>query len=132
VPGKDERPVRPGHLGHPQEGAFPGKGQGGHPAPVLHQGKGRFLFASEIKAIFMDPAVPREIDPESLYQVFTFWTTLSPRTVFKDIYELPPGHTMTVRDGADHPKPVLDLPVYAPEDRWKGSFEEAKEELKAF
>ena len=60
---------------------------------------GRFLFASEIKALFMDPAVRREIDPESLYQVFTFWTTLSPGTVFKGVYELPPGCCMTVRGG---------------------------------
>jgi asparagine synthase (glutamine-hydrolysing) len=91
---------------------------------------GRFLFASEIKAIFMDPAVPREIDPESLYQVFTFWTTLSPRTVFKDIYELPPGHTMTVKEGRITQRAFWTVPVYSPEDRWKGSFEEAKEELK--
>jgi asparagine synthase (glutamine-hydrolysing) len=93
--------------------------------------QGRFIFASEIKAIFMDPGVAREIDPESLYQVFTFWTTLSPRTVFKGVYELPPGHFMKVRDGEITQSPFWSLPVYAPEDRWKGSFEEAREELKA-
>ena len=92
---------------------------------------GRFIFASEIKAIFIDPAVPREIDPESLYQVFTLWTTLSPKTAFKDIYELPPGHHMTVRDGEIRQKAFWTLPVHPPEEQWKGSFEEAREELKA-
>ncbi len=92
---------------------------------------GKFTFASEIKAIFMEPAIKREIDTESLYQVFTFWTTLTPRTVFKDIYELPPGHFMTVKEGMITQKAFWTLPVYAPEDRWQGSFEEAKEELRA-
>jgi asparagine synthase (glutamine-hydrolysing) len=35
----------------------------------------------------------------SLAQVFTFWTTLAPRTVFENIVEVPPGHTLTARDG---------------------------------
>jgi len=92
--------------------------------------KGRFIFASEIKALFMDPSVPREIDPESLCQVFTFWTTLSPKTIFKDVYELPPGQFMTVKNGEITRHAFWRLPVYAPEDRWEGSFEEAKEELR--
>ena len=59
----------------------------------------RFLFASEVKALFADASVPREIDPVGLDQVFTFWTPLAPRTVFRGIQELPPGCNLTVRDG---------------------------------
>jgi asparagine synthase (glutamine-hydrolysing) len=59
----------------------------------------KFLFASEVKALFAYPQVPRDIDHQSLDQVFTFWTTLSPRTMFKGVYELPPGHSMTVAAG---------------------------------
>jgi asparagine synthase (glutamine-hydrolysing) len=91
---------------------------------------GTFIFASEIKAIFMDPMVTREIDAESLHQVFTFWTTLSPRTVFKGVKELPPGRFMRVRRGEVEEKSFWSLPVYGPEDRWQGSFEEAREELR--
>jgi asparagine synthase (glutamine-hydrolysing) len=61
---------------------------------------GTFLFASEIKALFADPRVERELDPEALEQTLTFWTALSPRTMFKGVFELPPGHSMTV-SGAD-------------------------------
>src|SRR5204863_3034876 len=50
-----------------------------------------FLFASEIKALVTHPGVTREIDPYGLDNVFTFWTTLAPRTIFKGIQELPPG-----------------------------------------
>ena len=64
---------------------------------TVHDNK--FLFASEIKSLLAYPGVPREIDHQALDQVFTFWTTLSPRTMFKGVSELPPGHSMTVANG---------------------------------
>ena len=57
------------------------------------------LFASEIKALFTHPAVPKSIDPIGLDQVFTFWSTLPPRTIFRGIQQLPPGHSLTVERG---------------------------------
>jgi len=61
-----------------------------------HYKNGEFTFGSEIKAIFENPEVTREFNAASLSQVFTFWTTITPFTAFKDIYELSPGHCMTV------------------------------------
>jgi asparagine synthase (glutamine-hydrolysing) len=61
--------------------------------------KGRFIFASEIKAIFSNPEIPRQLDPVSMDQVFTFWTTLPGRTAFETIFEVPPGHTLTIKSG---------------------------------
>jgi asparagine synthase (glutamine-hydrolysing) len=58
-----------------------------------------FLFGSEIKSIFRLANVSRELDLIGLDQIFTFWVTIPPRTAFKDILELPPGHSMTVQDG---------------------------------
>jgi asparagine synthase (glutamine-hydrolysing) len=58
-----------------------------------------FIFGSEIKSIFTHPAVGREIDLLALDQLFTFWTTLPPRTIFKGIQELLPGHSLTVQKG---------------------------------
>ena len=91
---------------------------------------GKFIFGSEIKAIFLNHDVKREIDPEALYQVFTFWTTITPRTIFKGISELSPGHYMIIKDGKITQKPYWNVPYYTQEERWNGSFEEAKEELK--
>jgi asparagine synthase (glutamine-hydrolysing) len=54
--------------------------------------KGALIFGSEIKAILADPRVQVEIDPIALSQVFTFWSALTPRTIFRDIVELPPAH----------------------------------------
>ena len=58
--------------------------------------KDSFAFCSEIKGIFTLSEVKKEIRPESLAQIFTFWTTISPFTPFENIYELPPGHFMVV------------------------------------
>jgi len=92
---------------------------------------GKFSFASEIKAIFADPRVSRQIDPEALSQVFTFWTTITPKTAFRNIYELPPGHFMTVsKNGMSAPQAFWRIPGYSPEERWQGTFDEAREELK--
>ena len=49
-------------------------------------------LASEIKALFSTGYISRELSPENLSQVYTFWSTISPNTPFKGVYELPPGH----------------------------------------
>ncbi|MEI6083185.1 MAG: asparagine synthase (glutamine-hydrolyzing) [Verrucomicrobiota bacterium] len=63
------------------------------------QAGGALIFGSEIKAILADDRVRAEIDPVALDQIFTYWSTLSPRTCFRGIQELPPGHFLTARDG---------------------------------
>lgn len=60
---------------------------------------GALVFGSEIKAMLAAPGVTAEPDPLALDQIFTFWSTLSPRTFFQGITELPPGHYMRVKDG---------------------------------
>jgi asparagine synthase (glutamine-hydrolysing) len=60
------------------------------------QAKNTFVFGSEIKAIFACPGISREIDFNGLDEVFTYWCTIPPTTLFRNIHELPPGHSMTV------------------------------------
>jgi asparagine synthase (glutamine-hydrolysing) len=64
------------------------------------QQNGSFVFASEIKSILECPQINTHINFSSLQQVFTFWTTLSPHTIFSEIFELPPGHSMKVKNGS--------------------------------
>ncbi len=59
-----------------------------------------FLFASEIKALFASGLVSAALNPAAVDQVFTFWTLLPGTTCFEGVEELPPGHFMTVADGA--------------------------------
>ena len=97
-----------------------------------HQSGDKFLFASEIKAILVDPAVPREIDPVALHQIFTYWTTLTPRTSFKGVFELPPGHYQIVKNGVIiEQKPFWSIPYYSPDNRFAGTFKDAVDEVKS-
>jgi asparagine synthase (glutamine-hydrolysing) len=63
---------------------------GVRPLFISHAG-GYLAFASEIKALFALPHVPRQIDPLGLADVFTYWCPMAPRTVFSGIEELIPG-----------------------------------------
>jgi asparagine synthase (glutamine-hydrolysing) len=75
---------------------------------------GLLIFSSEMKSILAHPNVVAEIDPTSLDQIFTFWSTLSPRTIFRQINDIPPGHYLLARGGkhAIHAYWTLD---FAPE-----------------
>lgn len=69
------------------------------PLYFYHQ-NGRFIFASEIKAILQHPAVTPDIDEQALYHYLTFLTTPAPTTLFRDIQKIPAGHMLIVkRDG---------------------------------
>jgi len=55
-----------------------------------------FVFASEIKAIIPALGSSPSIFPEALDELFTFWAPASPNTIFKDIFEVRPGHILTI------------------------------------
>ncbi len=58
-----------------------------------------FCFASEAKAIFQSGIVKPELSPDALRHVFTFWTTVGNESVFRDIYQLPPGSFLIYENG---------------------------------
>ncbi|MBI5055400.1 MAG: asparagine synthase (glutamine-hydrolyzing) [Nitrospirae bacterium] len=84
------------------------------------------IFASEIKALFMDRRVKREIDPYALDQIFTFWMTIPPRTAFKNIFEIPAGHYMTVEAGSRKLNKYWDMD-FTPDSRVRAEVEWAEE-----
>jgi asparagine synthase (glutamine-hydrolysing) len=84
-----------------------------------------FVFGSEIKAIFEHTKVNREISNEGLAETFTFWTTITPNTVFKGIEECPPGHFMKIKDGEIKVQKYWELNFASPKNYYKGSFEDA-------
>jgi asparagine synthase (glutamine-hydrolysing) len=72
---------------------------------------GTFLFASEIKALLQWPEVPREIDPVALRQYLQLRYVPGPRTMFRDIFKLQPGHTLTLSRGKITLHEYWDLPL---------------------
>jgi len=65
-----------------------------------YAGKDFFVFASEIKSLLLHPNVPREVDREALDMYMALRYVPGPRTMFKNIFKLQPGHWMTVEGSA--------------------------------
>jgi asparagine synthase (glutamine-hydrolysing) len=65
----------------------------------LSRQQGRLFFASEVKSLFAHPAITRRIDLRGLQEIFTFWTTLPPNTMFEGIEILAPGSLMVIEGG---------------------------------
>ncbi|HYK85272.1 MAG TPA: asparagine synthase (glutamine-hydrolyzing) [Ktedonobacteraceae bacterium] len=64
---------------------------------------GDLLFASEIKSLFADPRVKREVNMQALADFLSVRYVPGPATLFANIYKVQPGHWMlfvgeTVRD----------------------------------
>ena len=57
------------------------------------------MFASEPKAIFEDPEVPREADVEAIHHYLTYGYVPSPWSAFRGVRKLPPAHYLVARDG---------------------------------
>ena len=90
-----------------------------------------FVFASEIKALLTCAEVECALDLIGLDQIFTFWVTVPPRTVFKGISQLPPGHSMVIQDGRMVVFPYWSFQPASRGNNEGGSEEQLAEELLA-
>lgn len=78
--------------------------------PLLYaREEGRFLFASEVKAILASGLVGRRFDPESLRLLLTFGSIPQPRTAVAGVRMLPPGHRMIVDGQGERLEPYWRL-----------------------
>ncbi|MDE2490866.1 MAG: asparagine synthase (glutamine-hydrolyzing) [Elusimicrobia bacterium] len=76
---------------------------------------GTLLFASELRCLFaLDPALPRETDPVSVDMFLSLQYIPSPKTVYRAVRKLPPGHTLVWENGKTTIKRYWDLPLGAP------------------
>jgi asparagine synthase (glutamine-hydrolysing) len=60
---------------------------------------GEFVFSSEIKGILAYPGVDRVIDVNALSDYFSFLYVPCPKTIFKDIIQIPPAHVLIHEKG---------------------------------
>ena len=89
---------------------------------------GHWVFGSELKALLVHPGLSRVIDPVAVEDYFAYGYVPEPRTIFRGIYKLSPGHTLSLKRG---------LPAPAPAEYWDAPFkvgpppteQEAREEL---
>ena len=68
--------------------------------PLVYWNSGsRFAFASEIQSLVRIPEVGRDIDQESIAEYLATGVVPAPRTMFRSVRKLPPGHWALFRDG---------------------------------
>jgi asparagine synthase (glutamine-hydrolysing) len=54
----------------------------------------RFVFGSELKCLLEDLTIPKEINYDALYDYLMYLYIPSPKTIYNNIYKLPPAHYM--------------------------------------
>lgn len=72
---------------------------------------GKFIFSSEIKSLLQNNEVKRELNKESFYHYLTFRYIPGNRTLFKGIFKLPPGHSLTLHKNNLDIKKYWDLTI---------------------
>ncbi len=73
--------------------------------PLVYYYDGRsFIFSSEIKSILRDDRIPREFDYGAFRDYLTFNYIPAPRTIYKKIMKLEPGHFLIVNAGDENIK----------------------------
>lgn len=63
---------------------------------VYFHGGGRFAFASELASLSAMDDAPREILPEAVGMYFRNACIPAPHTIFRNVFKLPPAHTLRV------------------------------------
>ena len=78
---------------------------------------GWFVFASELTALMASGYFRKEISPEALCDYLHFGYVPDPKSIFRNIYKLPAGHTLTIDQSG----------VQSPQSYWTLSFDETRE-----
>ncbi len=95
----------------------------------IYQGRDFFAVASEIKALLDHPDVPREVDQEALDLYLALRYVPGPRTLFKRIFKLQPGHTLMLDSSGVKVRKYWDIEYPQPEPRPFESYLQRFEQL---
>ncbi|QSA98018.1 XrtA/PEP-CTERM system amidotransferase [Methylococcus sp. EFPC2] len=73
---------------------------------------GFFIFGSELKVLQQHPGLPRRVDPRAVEDYFAYGYVPDPKTIYRDVYKLPPGFRLSLRRGRSGfaPEPYWDVP----------------------
>jgi asparagine synthase (glutamine-hydrolysing) len=64
--------------------------------PLYYENRqGRLAFASELKALAIQPDFPRSVDRQALHSFLAFNSIPAPLSIFQSARKLPPGHLLT-------------------------------------
>lgn len=79
--------------------------------PLVYHWDGTTLYgASEVKSLFASGQITPQFNHHSLRSFFNYQFNIPPNTLFSDVFELLPGHTLTIAPGkAPHIEQYWDL-----------------------
>jgi asparagine synthase (glutamine-hydrolysing) len=70
----------------------------------------RAMFSSELKPLHESELFPMDLDPQSISDYLAYWYVCEPRTIFKNISQLKPGHYAVVKNGKMRETPYWQMP----------------------
>src|SRR5262249_51201350 len=77
--------------------------------PLFYALIGRqFVFASELHSLLRHPGLPRDIDMTAIDDFLTYGYIPAPKTIFKNVWKLPPAHHLTVSVSDPIPQPRVE------------------------
>jgi asparagine synthase (glutamine-hydrolysing) len=80
--------------------------------PLYYHDDGRRIaFASELKALLLDPSVPREVDEAALADYLTLQYVPAPATIWKGVRKLPAAHALVCDERGAKLERYWSLPV---------------------
>jgi asparagine synthase (glutamine-hydrolysing) len=101
---------------------------GEKPLYYAETGDGFLVFASEIGALLASGAVTADIDPEAVADYFFYGFIPDPKTIYRGVKKLPPGHILHAAQGAPVILERYWRPVFSPNP--KLSFDDASAMLR--
>jgi asparagine synthase (glutamine-hydrolysing) len=86
--------------------------------PLFYAVLGNVLhFASEIKSIRQSPLWDGALDPDALESYLSLGYVLAPRTIYRHVRKLMPGHTLTIAGGVPKVRRYWDVPEFDTDSR---------------
>lgn len=65
--------------------------------------QGTFIFGSELKVLYQYPGLKKVIDPLCIEDYFAYGYVPEPKTIFKNIFKLEPGFSLSLKVGDSQP-----------------------------
>jgi asparagine synthase (glutamine-hydrolysing) len=97
--------------------------------PVYYYAAKDFVvFASEIKSLLQHPGVPRQVDRQAVDLYLSLRYVPGPRTMFKNIFKLQPGHWLTADENGIRTGKYWDLDYNSPHGIDRDEFQHLLEE----
>ena len=82
-----------------------------------HDDGHRIAFASELKALMLDPSVPREVEPRAVAEFLALRYVPGPGTIWQGVRRLEPGHVLVADERGVRTSPYWKLPSAPPGGR---------------